>query len=172
MDIHQLWPFIVVPLIAWRLYSRLRRTFGKQRFSARRLWITCVLLPIILGIVGLAAYQDTTAVLSLLGGIVGGALLAQIGLRHTQFDYTDGEYSYTPHTYIGLGLSAIFLGRIGYKVMQATTVGTMPPAGISPINALVCGLLLAYYTSYAIGVLRWQKAHARARATEPVEAMS
>jgi hypothetical protein len=166
MDMHQLLPFIIVPLIAWRIYTRVRRSIGKQRFSAGRIWFTCVLLPILLALIGFAAYRDTTAVLCLLGGIVGGALLAQLGLRHTQFEYTDGAYSYTPHTYIGIGLSAVFLSRIGYRIYQVS-IGVTPPVGVGPINALVCGLLLAYYTAYAIGVLRWQKAHARTLAVQP-----
>jgi hypothetical protein len=41
----------------------------------------------------------------------------------------------------------------------------MQDFGRSPLTLAIAGMLLAYYTAYAIGILRWRHANARVPVT-------
>ena len=56
---------VLLPLLAWRAYARLRRMVGRQRLSRVRPWITLTLFPALVAVFGLAAMwwvgHDNTA---------------------------------------------------------------------------------------------------------------
>ena len=92
-----------------------------------------------------------------------GALLALLGLRHTQFQSTPEGRFYTPHTYIGLTVTVLFLARLAYDI--ALLSHGMPTASSSPGNPYaaeqdnpltlaVSGTFIGYYLAYYAGVLR------------------
>ena len=48
--------FALIPLIAWRVYSRFRRLVGRQRLSKVRPWITLAIFPVLLVLLGFTAH--------------------------------------------------------------------------------------------------------------------
>ena len=56
---------------------------------------------------------------ALLGGVGCGAALAYLGLKYTLFEGAGAERFYTPHTYIGLFVSALFLARVAFRILTA-----------------------------------------------------
>lgn len=152
---------IVTVLVAWRIYSRVRRLAGRQKFSPIRSWISASLLPVLLLTLLVGTVSHPLRSLSELAGIAVGAGLAIYGLRLTRFETTGQGRFYTPSAHIGVALSALFLGRVAYKIIHAytSTAGfTEPPAEMikSPLTLLIIGTLAGYYAAYAIGLLRWR----------------
>jgi hypothetical protein len=152
---------ILIPLIAWRVYSRIRRMVGRQRLSKIRPWITLIIFPLILALLSLATLRHPE-LLALLGGAVAiGVALAVYGLRRTKFEATPQGLFYTPNAHLGIALSVLFLARIIYRfveiyLLNPTVPRDMQEFGRSPLTLAVFGLLAGYYIGYAAGLVRWR----------------
>ena len=149
---------VLVPLILWRVYSRIRRMVGRQRLSKWRARITLIVFPLVILMLGLgaAAHPERLAVFAV--ALACGGALAVYGLRKTKFEVVPGMIYYTPNAHLGVGLSLLFVGRIIYRFVE---VYSMPPGTAtgadfarSPLTLAVFGLLAGYYVGYAIGLLR------------------
>lgn len=160
----------VVVLIVWRTYARIRRWVGRQELSNRRLWITLTLIPALVVMLAVAAFEHPERLLVLGVTLAIGAGLAVVGLRRTVFDATPQGFFYTPNAHIGIVLSLLFIARVVYRLIEIGTVDPMaflarhPQAGDfarSPLTLAVFGLLAGYYVGYSIGLMRWR---ARVRA--------
>ena len=154
---------LIMALIAWRLYARFRRSVGRQQLSKVRPWITVILFPILTALLFVAASKSVWTLAALAGGIAIGIGLGIYGLRLTRFEVTETGLYYTPSAHLGIALSALFALRILYRFMQGglfpdTDAAAAPPPApaSSPITLLFFGALAGYYTTYAIGLLRWR----------------
>jgi hypothetical protein len=154
---------LIAAFIGWAIYRRARRSFGRQPVSVVRLRLRIGLLAVVgtLILVTSAARMDLLA--PMLGGIVCGAVLAMVGLRHTRFEATPEGRFYTPHTYIGLFVSALFIGRILFRFLtlyghpQSLTQASPNPFDQyqrSPLTLAIFGVLVGYYILFNLGVLR------------------
>jgi hypothetical protein len=151
-------------LIVWRVWARVRRFIGRQRFRPLRCWVAVVLYVAV--VVALLIWIVETSwpaggVAELLGvGI--GIGLAIYGLRVTKFESTPSGLYYTPNVHIGIALSLLLLARVGYRLVQlyfSTGGFTEPPTGFvrSPLTLLIVGTLAGYYAWYAFGLLLWYR---------------
>jgi len=159
----------IAALVAWRLYSRVRRMIGRQRLTQWRPWFTVGFFPLILALLVLASLAHPVNLLTLLAGVAAGAALGVYGLHLTTFEETPQGLFYTPSAYLGVALSLLFIGRILYRLMHAYTVANAPsltPADFvrSPLTLAIFGTLAGYYIAYAIGLLRWKQRVALAAA--------
>ena len=156
-------PILIAAIVVWRIYMRMRRTFGRQSVQPRRMTIRITVLALIGVLLLLAAKLDVWTLGGVLAGGACGALLALLGLRHTQFESTPEGRFYTPHTYIGLTVTVLFLARLAYDI--ALLSHGMPTASSSPGNPYaaeqdnpltlaVSGTFIGYYLAYYAGVLR------------------
>jgi hypothetical protein len=149
-------------LIVWLVYRRVRRTIGRQPFRPRALRLR---IGILLGVgalllIGLHGAPLMTA--TLLAGLAAGCALGLLGLKHTDFEDGPGGRFFTPHTYIGLVVVALFLGRVLYRLASVFVLGGAaaaspnPFAGYqqSPVTVGIFGTLVGYYVLYNAGVLR------------------
>jgi len=147
---------VMLPLIGWRMYSRIRRMVGRQRSTSVRPWITVVALPILLSLIALASMAHPATLGALLGGIAAGIVLGVYGLKLTKFEKTAEGLFYTPNAHLGIALSLLLVGRVIYRVVQVSTVATANSFGSSPFTMAILGTLAGYYVSYAIGHLLWR----------------
>jgi hypothetical protein len=164
-------PALVVPLILFGLYRRLRRTFGRQPIQRKRMMVRIGLMCVALFFIVAPALHSTDLLLSAVGGAVIGAALGVLGLRLTRFEITpDGQEFYTPNVYIGAALTLIVVGRLIYRftmmgpvLMQSASAA--PPADpfsavhSSPLTLGIITVLIGYYLIYFIGILREGKKH-------------
>ena len=167
---------ILLPLIAWRMYARVRKLVGRQRLSKIRPWITLVIFPLILVALGFLAREHIDRLSYLFGGLVIGAGLAVYGLKKTLFEPTPQGLFYTPNAHLGIALSLLFFCRIVYRMLEVyvlNPVGTQDPLSFagSPLTLVVFGVLASYYIGYAIGLLRWRFAVLRAKAEREASAV-
>jgi len=170
----------VVALIAWRMYARIRRMVGRQRYSNVRPWITVVVFPLLIALLALGtrAFPQSAlrSELALAGGVMVGLGLALYGLRVTKFEKTAEGLFYTPSAHVGVALSVLFVARIAFRFVQLSTMpalaaaappGANPYAAYSsgPLTMIIFGALAGYYTLYAVGLLRWR--HGATASTTP-----
>jgi hypothetical protein len=157
---HVLVTIAFVALIGWRMQSRVRRMVGRQRLSPVRPWVTVVIGPLVIAMLAFAALQQSQLAAYLAAGVAVGIVLGVFGLRLTRFEVTPEGLFYTPSVHLGVVLSALVLGRIIYRVAVGGFPGTgaVPPgAGLTPLTLLLIGTLVGYYTTYAVGLLRWSR---------------
>lgn len=159
---------VLVPLIVWRVYSRIRRLVGRQRLSKVRPWITLSIFPALIGLLAFAAWPHPERLAWLAGGLAGGWLLALYGLSKTRFDPTPQGLFYTPNAHLGVALSLLFVGRIVYRLLEVLVLEPGLPRGTlefaqSSLTLSVFGLLAGYYIGYAIGLVRWRARVMRAK---------
>lgn len=158
---------IVVPLVLWRLYRRVKRNIGRQHLTKWRPWLTMTLFPAIVILISLGALAQPLRLAALAAGIVSGAVLGVFGTRHTKFENTPEGLFYTPNAHIGIALSVLFAARVVYRMIQLYSIdpNAQPnPADFasSPLTLSIFGLLAGYYVTYAIGLVRYRLAAERA----------
>jgi hypothetical protein len=168
MDFSQIGAFLIAALFVFAIYRRLRRTFGQQLLRpiamgiriAVFLVIGCFLLPI--------ALRDSAFISAMLSGIAIGVTLALFGAARTRFVRVSGQLYYLPHTYTGIAVSLLFLGRLIYRFIQvygtlhaghtavASADQSFTPASMvrSPLTLGLFFVVMAYYVCYYSVVLR------------------
>jgi hypothetical protein len=156
-------PVLISALVAWAIYRRFRRNIGRQAVNIRRLQLRIAIFLVIGVLVLFVAANDMTSLGALLGGVVGGAALALLSLKHTMFEAIGEQRFYTPHTYIGLFVSALFLARVAFRLLTvhvntgATALSNQNPFAAyqkSPLTLAILGVLVGYYVLFYIGVIR------------------
>jgi hypothetical protein len=157
---HALMTIAIIALIAWRLKSRMRRIIGRQRLSRVRPWVTVVLFPLVIAMLTYAALRQQHLGIYLAAGIVVGIGLGVLGLRLTRFEVTPEGLFYTPSAHLGVALSVLLVCRIAYRFAVGSfsdpgAGSALPGASLTPLTLLLIGTLAGYYTSYAVGLIRW-----------------
>jgi hypothetical protein len=150
----------LIPIIGWRMYSRIRRMVGRQKSSPGRQWLTICLFPVLAILIGSVSATQPFAITALLAGIAVGAALGVLGHRLTKFEQTGEGLFYTPNAHLGVALSVLLIGRILYRFIFIALMGdgtvpqNTPP---SPLTLALFGMLAGYYVTYAIGLVLWRR---------------
>jgi hypothetical protein len=166
----QLVPTLLVPLIVWRLYTRVRRNIGRQEFRPGRLQVRIAAFAAMLVLFGAIGFSKLPLVLGLVGGLVASVALAWLALRLTQFERTEDGIFYTPNGVIGAAVSLLFVARFAYRfvvLLQLRQAGA-PVGSLSyrtPLTMATLGLLSGFYIVYSAGLL-WRARHVPALAAD------
>jgi hypothetical protein len=156
-------PYLLGLVVAWAIYRRVRRNFGRQIVNARRLQARVAIFSVIGALVLLASVVNIALLGALIAGAACGGALGYFGLRHTRFEVTALGRFYTPHTYIGLFVTALFVSRMAFRFLTvnlntyAAGQGSRNPFELyqrSPLTLAIFGVLIGYYVVFNIGVLR------------------
>jgi hypothetical protein len=169
-DVSRIMPFLIAALAVFIIYQRLRRSFGQQQLRRVRmqariavfLVVGCLLLP--------SAWRSTEFLSAVLAGAAAGVGLALWGAARTRFLKIDDQLYYVPHTYTGIAVSLLFLGRFVYRFVQvyggthASSAAGLDPAGPaftsasmlrSPLTVGLFFVLMGYYVCY-YSVVLWK----------------
>ena len=156
MTSQQVVPLLVVPFIAWRIYARVRRNIGRQAFKPGRMTGAILFFSGITGVAALGVLTYLPALGALGGGLLLSIPLALFGLRATKFETTPEGKFYTPHTGLGIALTVLFFGRMGYRMfvmMDSPPATGLPPPLVyhNPLTLLIFGVTAGYYITYYTG---------------------
>ena len=163
MDNQAVTSVLIAAFLGWAIYRRARRSFGRQPVNVVRLRLRIGALAVIGTLILAASVVNMNLLAAMLGGIACGAVLATVGLRHTRFEATAEGRFYTPHTYIGLFVGALFLGRILFRYLtlygHPQSIAQAGPNPFdqyqrSPLTLAIFGVLVGYYVLFNLGVLR------------------
>lgn len=169
---HLIQSLIPIALVAFFMYRRVRRNFGRQKlrpgYLKFRMWV--------LGILGVLLliptfFSQELALMTLIGAAIGVGL-GLWAAKHTKFLREDGALYYIPHSYTGVVVTALFVGRLVYKIfvmsnmMGGATMDMTPGMGDfggfssiyhNPVTRLVFFILVGYYMYYYWYVLHESK---------------
>jgi hypothetical protein len=167
-DFSKIVPFLIAILVLFVVYRRFRRSFGQQPLRPVRMQVRIVVLLVIGCLLLTAAFRSAAFISAVLAGIVAGVALAMWGAARTRFLRVSGQLYYVPHTYTGIAVSFLFLGRLVYRLIQVTGNGHaihaaapdsasqgFAPAGLlqSPLTLGLYFVLMGYYVCYYSMVL-------------------
>ncbi len=169
---------VMLPILAWIVWRRVSRQFGRQPIRRKRMIFRIVVFSIIGGLLALSGFRHIALAEGLLGGALLGGALGLLGLRLTRFevDPVKGD-CYVPNPWIGALLAVLLLGRLAWRLLAvwpqmqhapaAAQPGVYPmqPMGYasSPLTMLVIGLLVGYYIVYFSGLLIHHRRFQQAR---------
>lgn len=180
MPPHLMTYMVMLPVLAWLIWRRVRRQFGCQPIRRRRMVARVLLFSVIGAMLGLSALHNAHLAEGLLGGGLLGGGLGLLGIRLTQFEVDPQRGDcYVPNPWIGALLTALLLGRLAWRFLvlwpalqhglpspgESTAGFGATPTGYSSsaLTMLVIGLLVGYYIVYFSGLLvhhrRFQQAH-------------
>jgi hypothetical protein len=148
-------PILVVGVVAWSFYRRIRRNIGRQPLRPRRIGFSIGAFSLASILMLLASAIHLPSLFSLIGGLLLGVVLGAFGLHLTRFETTDDGHFYTPSTHIGIALSALLFGRLAYRFwvfQDLANVANHPPPMQSPLTYFIFGLLAGYYLTFYIGL--------------------
>jgi hypothetical protein len=167
-DFPQFGNYLFAAIIIFVVYRRLRRTFGKQLVSPARMAVRMVLFAVLAALLLPTALRSTVFAAAAAGGMAVGVLLALWGASRTRFERDAARLYYVPHTYTGIAVSLLFIGRVAFRLLQAYQnshgAGAGPPVGRPPglssyvSSPLTLGLffvLVGYYVCY-FGLILWK----------------
>jgi hypothetical protein len=150
----------LAPLVAWRVYSRVKRLTTRQRSRTWRHRTTLVFFPLLVLMLGWMASTNPLALLAFLVCLAGGSLLGVLALSKTAFEQEGDQFYFTPHARIGMMVASLFLARMAWRAWEFYSTGSMAnnhDFAKSPLTLAVFGILAGYYMTYALGLLRWRK---------------
>ncbi len=171
-DFSKIGPYLLAALVIFAIYRRFRRNFGRQPLRPARMKIRIVLLAFVGASLAPTALRSGVFLSAMAIGAACGAALGVWGAQRTRFVTVEQRLHYVPHTYTGVAVSLLFLGRLVYRLVQvylsphaAAAAGFDPAAGLSPASRvqspLTLGLffvLAGYYLCYYALVL-WKSKH-------------
>lgn len=128
---HLLGQAIFFVFFLWIIYRRFRRLFGRQEVRPKSMIFRIALLSVISAFLVLPAVFNWKLAASLAAGAAVGMGLGIWGAKHTRFEKVDGKLFYIPHTYAGMVVSALFIGRLAYRLVA----GPHPLAGMAATDA-------------------------------------
>lgn len=172
VDYWRVWPYLVAVLAVLVIYRRFRRSFGRQPVRPVRMGVRIGILAVLGCSLLPAALKSGQFLAADVAGIVAGIALGMWGARHTRYRMYQGQLHYVPHTYTGVAVSLLFVGRLVYRMVELYTLreasGGMAQtedfAAASMVRSPFTGGLLfvviGYYVCYYSSVL-WKSKQIR-----------
>jgi hypothetical protein len=163
MDYTRIGPYLIAALAVFVVYRRLRRSFGPQVLSRKRMSIRIGVLAVIGCLLLPSSLESGEFLTALLAGGAAGIALAIWGANRTRFETLSGVLNYVPHTYTGIAVSLLFIGRLVYRLvgiyMHAQPAGfSSTSMGSSPVTRGLLYVVVGYYTCY-YGLVLWKSKH-------------
>jgi hypothetical protein len=164
-DYARIWPYLIAVLAVLLVYRRLRRSFGPQRIRPVRMNVRIGILILLGGSLLPLAVRSNQFLLAELAGLVAGVALGVWGARRTRFQTRDGQLHYVPHTYTGIVVSLLLVGRLAYRLVIFYSMGrasssadygqdfTSPTMVKSPFTVALLFVVIGYYVCYYSMVL-------------------
>jgi len=160
---------LIAALVLFVLYRRFQRNFGRQLLRKNRMIFRMLVLGGFCLVLLLSPYASTKSFAAAVLGAVIGLGLAQYATAHTLFEVTPEGRFFTPNAYIGMTVTALFIGRLIYRFVvlypmihagvrqsvqnSASGMGGFTRYERSPLTLGIYFLLAGYYISYYAGIL-------------------
>lgn len=163
---------IIVLLVLFAIYRRIRRNIGFQRLVPNRLRVRMIIFLIIGLILLVSSAAQPILYVSDAIGIILGLILAYFATSTTKFEVRKERWFYRPNAWVGGIVLALFLGRLLYAfILVYSTMGKLPQHGSGqasnpfqsgsyvkdPWTAGIIFVLIAYYAGYFLFLLRKAK---------------
>jgi cytochrome b561 len=151
----------LLPLLVWRIYSRLKNQMARQRSILSRhytgLFVFAAMLLVPASELGDRPFQ----LAALAAGAIAGIALGTYGLRRTRFEDTPEGYFFTPPSRMGILVAMLLVARVIYLgieiYMNQGSSRPNPRFTDSPVTMLCLGVTAAYFATFSASLMRWRQ---------------
>ncbi|MFC5549917.1 hypothetical protein [Massilia aerilata] len=152
---------LLVPVLVWRIYQRLKTQMMRQRSIMSRHY-TGLLVFGAMVLVPLAELADRPLSLAALAlGAIAGIGLGTYGLRRTRFEDTPEGYFFTPPMRMGILVAMLLVARVIYLgieiYMNQGSSRPNPRFSDSEATMFCVGLTGAYFCTFSASLMRWRQ---------------
>lgn len=162
----------LVPLLVWRIYSRLKKLVARQKSQLWRHRLVAFGVPALIVFLATTTKFEILPLSSLGAGVLAGGWMGVLGIKLSRFEQVGKDYYFTQHRYLGLAITMLFIARLLYRGMEIYLNTRLdvpvppPPFGQSPLTMAAYGMVTGYYAAYAWGLLRWRQRNKPLEAAE------
>ena len=157
-------PYLATAGVAWILYRRVRRSFGRQPWQPRRTAFRLGLMVLLLAALMFGAVFLPQVRIGVALGLAGGLALGALALHHTRLEWHEDKPTYVPNPWIGGVLTALLVGRLAWRWAHgAFATGAAATAQqASPLTMGFAAALVGYYLLLNGGLFwRMRRLHAQ-----------
>jgi hypothetical protein len=156
-DFSPIGAILLAALLVFVLYRRFCRSFGQQPLLPLRMQLRILLLLIVGCLLLPSALRSSAFLLAVLAGVAAGVALALWGAARTRFVRSADRLYYVPHTYTGIAVALLLIGRLAYRMIQVYGSTDQPNSAAalvrSPLTVGLYFVLMGYYVCYYSAVL-------------------
>jgi hypothetical protein len=161
MSLYTLALIALIPILVWRVYSRIKKQMTRQRSIVSRHYTGLLVFGGML-LVPLADLGDNPfSLAALAGGAIGGIVLGNYALRKTLFEDTPEGYFFTPPMRLGVLVAMLLVARVVYLgieiYMNQGSSQRNPHFTDSPASMLCLGITAAYFATFSAALMRWRR---------------
>jgi hypothetical protein len=151
----------LVPLLVWRIYSRLKNQMTRQRSIVSRHYTGLIVFAAMILVPGTELGDRPFQLAALAAGAIAGIALGSYGLRRTRFEDTPEGYFFTPPSRMGVLVAMVLVARVIYLgieiYMNQGSNRPNPRFTDSPVTMLCLGMTAAYFATFSLGLMRWRQ---------------
>ncbi|RJG11306.1 hypothetical protein [Massilia cavernae] len=160
MTIQTIILLVLVPLLIWRVYARLKKMMARQRSVMSRHYTGLLVFTAMVLVPGSELVGQPASLAWLAVGAAAGIAYGVFGLRKTRFEAAPDGYWFTPPMRLGMLVGLLFVARIMYVGLEIYvnqgTANVLPRFTDSPLTLIVLGLFAGYFGSFSAGLIRWR----------------
>jgi hypothetical protein len=151
----------LVPLLVWRIYSRLKNQMARQRSIMSRHYTGLIVFAALIVIPGTEVVDRPFQLAALAAGAIAGIALGTYGVRRTRFEDTPEGYFFTPPSRMGILVAILLVARVVYLgieiYMNQGSSRPNPRFSDSPVTMLCLGITAAYFATFSASLMRWRQ---------------
>ena len=151
----------LLPLLVWRVYSRLKTQMARQRSIMSRHYTGLIVFAGMILVPGTELGDRPFQLAALAAGAIAGILLGSYGLRRTRFEDTSEGYFFTPPARMGILIAMLLVARVLYLgveiYMNQGSNRPNPRFSDSPVTMLCLGVTAAYFATFSASLMRWRQ---------------
>jgi hypothetical protein len=151
----------LVPLLVWRVYSRIKNQMTRQRSIVSRHYTGLIVFAALVVVPGTELGDRPFQLAALAAGAIAGIALGTYGLRRTRYEDTPEGYFFTPPSRMGILIAMLLVARVIYLgieiYMNQGSSRPNPRFSDSPITMLCVGMTGAYFATFSLGLMRWRQ---------------
>ena len=167
-DYARMGPYVIAAVAVLLIYRRFRRSFGAQPLRPVRMRVRIGIFCLLAASMVPVAIKSGQFLLAETTGLVAGITVGAWGAQRTRYRSVAGRLYYVPHTYTGIAVSLLFIGRLVYRFVQVYSqeradapmgatnpMFAQPSVVSSPLTVGLLFVLVGYYVSY-YGLVLWK----------------
>ena len=151
----------LVPLLIWRIYSRLKNQMARQRSILSRHYTGLFVFSVMLLVPATELLDRPFQLAALAAGAIAGIVLGNYGLRRTRFEDTPEGYFFTVPQRMGVLVAMLLVARVVYLgieiYMNQGSSQPNPRFTDSPVTMFCLGFSAAYFATFSASLVRWRK---------------
>ncbi|TFW18600.1 hypothetical protein E4L96_12835 [Massilia arenosa] len=152
---------VLVPLLVWRIYSRVKGVMGRQVSVPSRHWLGVLVCGAALA-VSVAEVMGSTTLLGYLAlGALFGIGWGLFAFKRTRLFANDEGYFFQPYAPLGIAVAMLFAARILYVgvdlyINQGIPMRVQEPFMHAPLTVAAIAFVAGYFGTISAGLLRWR----------------